>query len=461
MSLCDMRGHGASIFLSQRFRLPENLSKRRQSCPVPNPHFDLQIINRAGPKGAGAKRFASDHSAVAAAAYLGRACYRDERQGRWHDYRRSPGRVIDEAVLLPAGAPERFRSPSVLWNAVEAQEKRKDSQVARRIIMGLPHELGPGERSALLRNYLRATFVDRGMIAHYAIHAPHEGQDQRHTHAHVLLTMRRTNRTGFWSTKTLAWNDRKNADLWRAAWAGHQNKAFARAGLDIRVDLRTLKAQRAAALQRGDLGAAVLRDRTPEIPVGKQDWMTGRGLDAENRAIIAGNAAHMERLARGFRELAAASKAAERFDPGARHALEGSNVQSLKTGLTVDRLLGLLSPDTRAVLSPYDLGNFARTADKKWRPPLVTAYDIAKVFSGRDAHLTFIEQIQLAMNFSQAMSEKLLERDFSLRLRLLQELNRPIYRRAGKRATRQHEKERARERDRARARLKVWSHRRR
>ncbi|MDF3980447.1 MobA/MobL family protein [Luteibacter sp. PPL554] len=73
------------------------------------------------------------HSAVAGVAYrLGLRLY-DERLQVWHDYtRRAAGEeVVMAMTVAPDGSPEWATDPGQLWNAVEAAERRKDSQVAR------------------------------------------------------------------------------------------------------------------------------------------------------------------------------------------------------------------------------------------------------------------------------------------------------------------------------------------
>ena len=82
-------------------------------------HLSAKLLSRS-----------AGRSAVAAAAYRAGARLRDARAGRVHDYRRKRG-VVHAAVLLPAGAPEAWADRAVLWNAVEAGERRRDAQVAR------------------------------------------------------------------------------------------------------------------------------------------------------------------------------------------------------------------------------------------------------------------------------------------------------------------------------------------
>jgi hypothetical protein len=58
-------------------------------------------------------------------------------------------------------------------------------------------------------------------------------------------------------------------EVMRGLWSELQNSALERAGEAIRVDHRSLEAQREAALARGDALAAEELTRTPEIKLGR------------------------------------------------------------------------------------------------------------------------------------------------------------------------------------------------
>jgi len=84
-------------------------------------HFSVKIISRS-----------TGRSAVAAAAYRSASQLHDERLDRDHDFSNKAG-VVHSEVMLPGGAPERLTDRAVLWNAVEAVEKRRDAQLAREV----------------------------------------------------------------------------------------------------------------------------------------------------------------------------------------------------------------------------------------------------------------------------------------------------------------------------------------
>ena len=128
-------------------------------------------------------------SSVASAAYRSASRLIDGRTGEIHDYTRKQG-VTHSEIIVPEGTPEWMADRSQLWNAVEVVETRKNSQLAREIQLSLPHELTDDQRTELVRDFVQGQFVNQGMIADVAIHAPDRDGDQRNHHAHVMLTMR-------------------------------------------------------------------------------------------------------------------------------------------------------------------------------------------------------------------------------------------------------------------------------
>ncbi|WP_245433160.1 MobA/MobL family protein [Rhizobium sp. L43] len=80
--------------------------------------------------------------------------------------------------------------------------------------------------------------------------------------------MRRATATGLDRVKTREWNSRDLLGVWRAAWADAFNHALERDGKRVRIDHRTLEAQRERAREAGDLVGSMMLDRRPEIHVG-------------------------------------------------------------------------------------------------------------------------------------------------------------------------------------------------
>jgi len=180
-------------------------------------------------------------SATASAAYQAAQKLEDKRTGAVFDYTRKRD-VLHSEIIAPAGTPDWMRERTQLWNAVEAAEKRKDSQLARVLLLSLPHELTHAQRVDLVREFVSSEFVSRGMIADIAIHAPDREGDSRNHHAHVMLTMRALTGSGF-GQKVREWNATEELEQWRADWASTENRHLERAGHAARVDHRSLADQ--------------------------------------------------------------------------------------------------------------------------------------------------------------------------------------------------------------------------
>ena len=231
-------------------------------------------------------------SVTAASAYRVAERIEDRRTGLVFDYA-ARGGVDHTEILAPDHAPDWVRDRSELWNRVEESETRKNSQVAREVRVALPDELTHAQRVALVRDYAQTQFVDRGMVADIALHAPGRAGDERNHHAHILLTTREVDADGF-TTKNRDWNKVEVLEGWREAWARDSNAALERAGVEDRVDHRTLVAQRdealelaSAARERGDEGAelhetvrAMSLDRPPLPQLSLGAWqLKERGIE--------------------------------------------------------------------------------------------------------------------------------------------------------------------------------------
>ena len=151
-------------------------------------HLEAKMVSR----GAG-------RSAVAAAAYLSCSRLLNEYDGVQHDYTRKQG-LVWQQVFLPVAAPTEWQNREILWNAVEENEKTKDSCLAREFVVALPIELSKAQWERLLSDFVSDTFVSDGMCADVAIHDPYP--PGHNPHAHILLTVRPLNEKGKWQYKT-------------------------------------------------------------------------------------------------------------------------------------------------------------------------------------------------------------------------------------------------------------------
>ncbi len=169
---------------------------------------------------------------------------------------------------------------AILWNAVEKTEKAKNAQLAREIEIALPHELTREQGISLVREYVKAQFVNVGMCADFAIHDTGGGNP----HAHIMLTMRPFEQGGEWGAKqkkeyildkdgnkiydpkrrqykcksipATDWNEQTKAEEWRGAWAAYVNAALEQNNHAERIDHRSYKRQGIDQIPTIHLGTA-------------------------------------------------------------------------------------------------------------------------------------------------------------------------------------------------------------
>ena len=234
-------------------------------------HLEAKVVSRG-----------TGRSACAASAYLSCSAIYNDYDGVQHDYTRKKG-LVWEQVFLPDCAPSEWQERGALWNAVEENEKAKDSRLAREFVPALPVELTPEQWKELLSDFIQGSFVSDGMCADVAVHDP--DPPGHNPHAHILLTVRPLNPDGSWQYKTEKeylcvrngeergftaaefkaeangyergskhpkstkygrqnpiserWNSDEQLVLWREAWANAVNRFLERYGFDERVDHRS------------------------------------------------------------------------------------------------------------------------------------------------------------------------------------------------------------------------------
>lgn len=208
-------------------------------CRLAIYHCSMKPIARSGGR-----------SAVAVIAYRTATKMLNERDGMVHDFTRKHG-VEHSEIVLPDGVNAAWAlDRSVLWNAVEKAEHRKDARVAREFEVALPHEIDAADRLALTRDFARELANRYGAAVDFSIHQPQGETDVRNFHAHVVMTTRVVTEQGL-AEKTLI--ERENKWLLennqptshmqlreiRELFEHHTNRHLTRLGLDVRVDHRS------------------------------------------------------------------------------------------------------------------------------------------------------------------------------------------------------------------------------
>ena len=221
-------------------------------------HFSVTQIKRS-----------AGQSAITAAAYrAGEKLYSD-LYGEYSDYTRKRG-IVETGILLPSFAPKEYENREKLWNAVEQAERHPKAQLAYSFDFSLQNEFSMKENLEIAREFIQKQFVDRGMIADYAVHLPDKGDGIPNPHVHVLCPIRPLNPDGTWGAKQKRvyrldeagnrildaagrpqfdavpitnWGSAEILEYWREAWAEINNEHFAAHGLDARLDHRSYEKQ--------------------------------------------------------------------------------------------------------------------------------------------------------------------------------------------------------------------------
>jgi hypothetical protein len=191
------------------------------------------------------------------AAYRAGECIRDDRTGQFFRFAHRDD-VVYKEVLLPSefsgnASMDWARDRATLWNSVERTSLR-NARLGREVMVVLPGELSAPQRVQLARRFGQE-LADRYLGAvDVTVHTPRSGSDDVGHHAHILLTPRRVTPEGIGARTNLEMSgtelhsrglgpSKGELLLIRERWAGVTNEALRDAGLDLRVDHRSLKAQ--------------------------------------------------------------------------------------------------------------------------------------------------------------------------------------------------------------------------
>ena len=145
------------------------------------------------------------------------------------------------------------RDRATLWNSVERTSVR-NARLGREVMVVLPGELSAPQRAQLARRFGQE-LADRYLGGvDVTVHPPRSGSDDIGHHAHILMTPRRVTPEGIGARTILELSgtelhlrglgpSKGELLLIRERWAGVTNEALRDAGLDVRVDHRSLKAR--------------------------------------------------------------------------------------------------------------------------------------------------------------------------------------------------------------------------
>lgn len=194
-------------------------------------HFQNKIVSKG-----------NGQSATAKSAYNSASKIKDYKENEYKDY--SNKQCDYSEILLPENAGEEYKDREFLWNKVHDVEKRKDSQVAREIIIGLPNEFDPNSNVDLAKEFAES-LSNEGMIVDLNIHKINE----ENPHAHLLCTLRGIDENNEFEPKRKGnkfirdWNTDEKHNEWRKRWETVQNKHLEMKGFSVRVSSDSYKNQ--------------------------------------------------------------------------------------------------------------------------------------------------------------------------------------------------------------------------
>ena len=196
-------------------------------------NYDIQTVRRS-----------RGQSAVEKAAYAaGLALWDGHGRVRWdHSAKAEQGGVLRHALLFPRISVDLGQ----FWTRAEEAETRRNSVVARTLMLALPHELDDLTNWEIACAHGRMLYRRHGLAILLGLHPPPgitEGQkfggDPRNKHAHFVFSTRRVDGEGVFLEKARELDDRRRGsahiERWRKHWERTVNVALARAGEKARI----------------------------------------------------------------------------------------------------------------------------------------------------------------------------------------------------------------------------------
>jgi hypothetical protein len=280
------------------------------------------------------------HSAIKGAAYRLGIKLTDERTGEVHDFRkRKLGEEIVRVITIaPLGAPGWATDPQVLWNRVEAAEKRRDAQLARDYRVPIPFGLTDEQAGDLAEDIAR--FICDALLVPVSIGLHRDADrdalgnlkpnDKQGFHAHLYFPTRALDlgqadgsaaggSTGFGPKLSMLSNKRTSAE-WveqlNARWAELSNVYLAAANKPEVVDHRSYVRQGIDAVPQPKMGVSATAMERKGISTARGDVLREalvmsevqrRVRDATQAALQAGRDVRVVSLANSIERTATAA----------------------------------------------------------------------------------------------------------------------------------------------------------
>ena len=146
------------------------------------PHLKFSIINKLNKKG--------NNNIFASLSYNSRSIVYEESTHRTHYPHTKNNDLVSSEMLLPAGAPAKFKDAATCFNSINNIEK---GRIGYKLIVPFQKELSYAQNKKLIIELVTDKFVSQKHPVHIAIHSGDNGN----YHAHVLVIDRRLDK-GHW-----------------------------------------------------------------------------------------------------------------------------------------------------------------------------------------------------------------------------------------------------------------------
>ncbi len=141
---------------------------------------------------------AKGSSSCATLSYITASKVYDERTGETYYGFKDKGRVVVAKTMLPEGAPEEYKDPAVLFNALEMYDSASNARPAKKMIVALPRELTLKQQEQIMEGFVKDNLNANGYAAVYVIH---KDPKNNNPHGHILSANRQIDKNGQWSLK--------------------------------------------------------------------------------------------------------------------------------------------------------------------------------------------------------------------------------------------------------------------
>lgn len=151
------------------------------------------------------------------------------------DYSKKLG-IAYSTIMAPPNAPDWVFDRQLLWQAIEDLESKFNAHLAREYTIALPEELTAEQNIKLVDDFVRTSFVSRGMVADINFHNDH----QNNPHLHIMCPTRALGKTTnqnlvAFLEKKRDWHTKTIINSIRQEQALVINKHLAQHGYDSRI----------------------------------------------------------------------------------------------------------------------------------------------------------------------------------------------------------------------------------